>query len=120
MKKILIVDDEEHIVRIIKDRLEAHKFDVITAGNGEEALKKIDEGPDAIILDIMMPVMDGFEVLRILKENKATKDIPVIILTVKGDNATEKKALDMGADEFIEKPFNLSRLAEKVMKLLNM
>jgi len=118
-KKALIVDDEAHIVKVVKDRLEADGLNIITANSGEEALKKVSERPDIIILDILMPDINGLEVLRRLKASDATKNIPVIILTVKGDNTTEKKSMDLGAAEFIEKPFSLVGLSEAVKKILN-
>jgi len=118
-KVVLVVDDEENIVSVIKDRLEANKFKVITACNGEEALQKASERPNIIILDILMPVMGGVDALRKLKDNEITKDIPVIILTAKGDSTVQKQVLDLGAVSIIEKPFHPAELAGKVLRLLN-
>jgi two-component system alkaline phosphatase synthesis response regulator PhoP len=118
-KIVLVVDDEENIVSVIKDRLEANKFKVITACNGQEAVQKASERPDIIIMDIVMPVMDGVEALRALKANEATMDIPVLILTVKGDSTIQKQVSALGAADIMEKPFHPAELAAKVNFLLN-
>jgi len=118
-KKIaLIVDDEKDMVRVIRDRLEAIGLKVITAVNGEEAVQKAFMRPDIIILDYMMPVMNGMDALRKLKENELTSDIPVIMLTAKGDNSIQNEVTFFGA-EFAEKPFHPAELAEKVRVLIN-
>ena len=118
-KIVLVVDDEENIVSVIKDRLEANKFKVITACNGQEAIQKASENPQVIIMDIVMPIMDGVEALRALKANEATRDIPVLILTVKGDSTIQKQVLALGAAAIMEKPFHPAELAAKVNMLLN-
>lgn len=118
-KIVLVVDDEEDIVSVIRDRLEANKLKVITACNGEEALQKASEHPHIIIMDILMPVMGGIDALKKLKENEMTNDIPVIILTAKGDSTVQKQVLDLGAVSVMEKPFHPAELIAKVMRLLN-
>jgi len=107
-KKILIVDDEPDIREVLEIRLMAAKYDVITASNGEECLRKAEEGmPDLILLDVMMPGMNGFEVCKRIKEGDKTKDIPVIMLTVLSQEQDLSKGLEEGASCFISKPFNI-------------
>ena len=89
--KILVVDDEVYILHILDFSLGAEGFDVLTANNGEEAIAKaVQELPDLIVLDIMMPVLDGYETLRRLKREPKTKDIPVILLTAKGRDVDKR------------------------------
>jgi len=106
-KKILTVDDERHIVRLVQVTLERAGYQVVVAFDGKEALKKVDsERPDLIVLDVMMPYMDGFEVLKQLKSNPATKDIPVIMLTAKAQDADVFRGWASGVDLYLTKPFN--------------
>lgn len=106
-KKILAVDDEKHIVRLIQVNLERAGYDVITAGDGKEALEKVEsEKPDMIVLDVMMPLMDGFEVLRTLKADPGTREIPVIMLTAKAQDADVFRGWQSGVDSYLTKPFN--------------
>ena len=119
-KIVLVVDDDKFISALVKDRLVDSGYDVVTAGDGEEALEKAAALlPDLITLDINMPMMNGDEVLKKLKEKGTTQHIPVIILTVKSDHATEDKVLKLGAEVFMGKPFHPAELAGKVMRLLN-
>jgi CheY-like chemotaxis protein len=117
--KILVVDDEEHIVMILKDSLEFSGFQVVTAYNGEEALAVVEkEPPDLIVLDIGMPKMDGWEVCRRLKSSDATKKIPIIILTAYAQMSDQKKGASLGAERFISKPCDLTFLVEEINALL--
>jgi two-component system alkaline phosphatase synthesis response regulator PhoP len=119
MAKILVVDDEEHIVMILKDSLEFSGFQVVTAFNGEEALACVEEDhPDLIILDIGMPKLDGWEVCRRLKSGEKTKQIPVIILTAYAQTSDQRKGAQLGADRFITKPCDLTYLVEEINSLL--
>ncbi|OGR93316.1 MAG: hypothetical protein A2992_05865 [Elusimicrobia bacterium RIFCSPLOWO2_01_FULL_59_12] len=119
MAKILVVDDEEHIVMILKDSLEFSGFQVITAYNGEEALASVEkEPPDLIVLDIGMPKVDGWEVCRRLKSNDATRAIPIIILTAYAQISDQKKGASLGAERFISKPCDLTYLVEEINALL--
>jgi DNA-binding response OmpR family regulator len=119
MAKILVVDDEEHIVMILKDSLEFSGFQVITALDGQEALQAVDkENPDLVVLDIGMPKLDGWEVCRRLKSNEKTKDVPVIILTAYAQTSDQKKGASLGADRFITKPCDLTYLVEEINALL--
>jgi len=118
-KKILVVDDEPHIVKMVANRLRVSGYDIITAQDGAEGLKKTqEERPDLILLDVLMPVMDGFQMLKKLKDNIATKDIPVIMFTAKGQAGDVEKAVDLGALDYIVKPFTPIVLLEKINKAL--
>ncbi len=119
MAKILVVDDEEHIVMILRDSLEFSGFHVNTAYNGVEAVESVGrEKPDLMVLDIGMPKMDGWEVCRRIKTNEITKDIPIIILTAYAQASDRKKGLDLGADRFITKPCDPMYLIEEINTLL--
>ncbi|MBU0467409.1 MAG: response regulator [Candidatus Omnitrophota bacterium] len=118
-KKILIIDDEPHIIMMVKSRLRANGFDVVTAENGAagfETAKK--EKPDLIILDVLMPEMNGIETLTKLKNTDETKDIPVIMFTAKGQAEDVEKAQEAGACDYLVKPFSPPILLEKVTKAL--
>src|SRR5579871_1682795 len=106
-KKILAVDDERHIVRLVQVNLERQGYEVVTAYDGKEALEKVaSENPDLIVLDVMMPYMDGFEVLKTLKKDPTTRDIPVIMLTAKANDADVFQGYKSGVDCYLTKPFN--------------
>ena len=118
-KKILFIEDEPEQIMMVSLRLEAHDYKIISAGNGEEGLKKAEkENPNLILLDLVMPKMDGAEVCRRLKENPRTKDIPVIIITASGVKNLEQKCLALGAKDIIRKPFESADLVNKVKALL--
>lgn len=112
--KILLVDDEKDIIEFLQYNLVQEGFEVITAYNGEEALKKISLSPDLIILDVMMPKMDGFEVCRAIRQKKGFENIPVIFLTAKSSEVDEIKGLESGADDFIRKPISPKKLIARV------
>ena len=119
MARILVVDDEEHIVMILKDSLEFSGFQVETAFNGEEALESVAKGhPDLIVLDIGMPKLDGWEVCRRLKSGADTRQIPIIILTAYAQMSDQKKGAALGADRFVTKPCDLTYLVEEINALL--
>ena len=116
--KILVVDDEPHIVRLIQVNLEKQGYTVITASNGKEALDSTDnDRPDLVVLDVMMPEMDGMEALKRLKENSVTHDIPVILLTAKAQDADVFEGWKSGADLYLTKPFNPSELLLFVQRI---
>ena len=120
-KSILVVDDEMYIVNILDFTLATEGLRVITAANGEEALRHaVENPPDLVILDVMMPKIDGFEVCRALKAKDETKDIPVILLTAKDREADREKGREAGADLYVTKPFSPTRLLEDVRALLQM
>jgi len=106
-KTILVVDDERHIVRLVQVNLERAGYEVATAYDGVEAIEAVQsELPDMIIMDVMMPRMDGFEALKELRANEQTKDIPVIMLTAKAQDADIFKGWSSGVDSYLTKPFN--------------
>ncbi len=118
-KKILVVEDEPELVKALEVRLKTQDYEVITALDGEEGLRKArEESPDLIILDIMLPKMDGFKVSRLLKFDERYKHIPVIMLTAKVEKEDEALGGETGADEYITKPFEWEHLAEKVKEHL--
>lgn len=119
MAKILVVDDEEHILMILKDSLEFSGFTIVTATNGEEALEAVaKENPELLVLDIGMPKLDGWEVCRRLKGDPKTKALPIIILTAYAQTSDQRKGLELGADRFITKPCDLTYLVEEINALL--
>ncbi|MCK4349838.1 MAG: response regulator [Candidatus Krumholzibacteria bacterium] len=118
--KILVVDDEINITQILQFSIGAEGYDVITAQNGEEAIDKARrEQPDLIILDIMMPRIDGYEACRILKANPLTKNIPVVLLTAKGQDIDKRLGQEVGAIDYIVKPFSPNKLIDRIHKLLS-
>ena len=119
-KRILIIDDEEDFCRLVKMNLELMgNFVVDTAINGEEGVKTVKETkPDLILLDIIMPGMDGFEVLEELKKDEDTKDIPVVMLTAKEDRASQIKAVELHNEEYIIKPIETQKLKAKIENIL--
>lgn len=117
-RRILAVDDEKHIVRLIQVNLERQGYEVLTAFDGKEALQKVEEErPDLVVLDVMMPYMDGFEVLQNLKRNPETRDIPVIMLTAKAQDADVFKGWQSGVDCYLTKPFNPMELIAFVKRI---
>ena len=117
--KILAVDDEVYILHILDFSLEAEGFEVITASNGELCIERArQERPDVIVLDIMMPVLDGYETCRRLKADPLTKDIPVILLTAKGRDVDKRLGFEVGASEYIVKPFSPSRLIDRIYEII--
>ena len=117
--KILVVDDEIYIVHILDFSLGMEGYEVITALDGEQALEKARaEHPDLIVLDIMMPKLDGYETCKILKAEPDTKDIPVILLSAKGRNVDQKIGFEVGADDYITKPFSPRKLVERINAIL--
>ncbi len=117
--KILVVDDEEHIVELLKFNLENNGYDVLTAYDGNEALRKTKEKlPDLILLDLMLPKIDGIEVCRELKLNNITNDIPIIMLTAKGEETDKVLGLEIGADDYITKPFSIRELMARIKSVL--
>jgi len=117
--RILVVDDEIYIVHILDFSLGMEGYEVITALDGEQALEKLKtEKPDLIVLDIMMPKLDGYEVCKAIKSSPETRHIPVILLSAKGRNVDQKLGFDVGADDYITKPFSPRKLVERINQLL--
>lgn len=112
--KILLVDNEHDIVEFLQYNLEKEGFGVIPAYDGIEALEKIKQKPDLVILDIMMPKLDGFEVYQKIRENNEYKNIPIIFLTAKSGEIDEIKGLELGASDYIQKPISPKKLIARV------
>ncbi len=113
--KILVIDDEPNIVQTLQDRLEMNDYEVITAGNGKEGLKKIlQEKPDVILLDVIMPVMDGHEMLEVLRKQPGGNFSSVIMLTARSQTYDIARANAYGVDDYVIKPFDLSELLKKI------
>ncbi|MGD1006766.1 MAG: response regulator transcription factor [Ignavibacteriaceae bacterium] len=112
--KILLVDDEPDIVEFLQYNLVQEGFDVISAYDGIEALSKLSQKPDLIILDIMMPKMDGYEVFKKIKETPGFEKLPIIFLTAKAGEANEILGLEIGASDYIQKPISPKKLVARV------
>src|SRR5436190_4963615 len=113
---VLVADDEPRITKLVAIALSEEGFRVVTANGGEQALQKAEEvRPDIVLLDIVMPDLDGIEVMRQLRERRP---VPVILLTAKGSTADKAKGLDLGADDYIAKPFHPDELAARVRAVL--
>lgn len=118
-ERILVVDDEEDILELVRFNLAREGYDVICTVSGEETLKiSGKEHPDLILLDLMLPGMDGLEVARILKNDSSTKEIPIIMLTAKGEEADIVTGLELGADDYVTKPFSPRILLARVRAIL--
>jgi DNA-binding response OmpR family regulator len=118
-KKILVVDDEPNILMSIEYILDMEGYEVHTARDGEEALDVAERiRPDLILLDVSMPRKDGYEVCRILREREDMAGTKVIMLTAKGQSLEKKKGIEVGADEYVTKPFSAVDLLEKILTLV--
>ncbi len=118
-EKILAVDDEQPILELLRYNLEKDGFRVMTAGNGEDAVRVArNETPDLILLDLMLPGMSGLDVCRKLKENHSTADIPVIMVTAKTEDSDVVLGLELGADDYVTKPFSPKVVLARVRTVL--
>ena len=118
--KILVVDDEPDVLLLCRVNLEFEGYDVIEAHDGEEAIRKVvEEHPSLVLLDVMMPGLDGWKVLEMLKDNQATQEIPVIMLTAKVREIDQIQGLSEGAADYVTKPFNPLALSRTVKDVLN-
>ncbi len=119
-KRILVCDDDPVILRLLQVNLELEGYEALLANHGEKAVEVATaEHPDLVILDIMMPRMDGYEACRLLKANRATQDIPVIFLSAKAQASDIEKGRTFGVDEYLTKPFDPGELLEVVERLVN-
>jgi len=118
MAKILLVDDEKDIVEFLQYNLESEGFEVIAAYDGEMALSKVEEKPDLIVLDVMMPKMNGYDVCKKIRLNEEFDDVPIIFLTAKTSEFDELKGFDLGADDYIKKPISPKMLVARVKSKL--
>jgi DNA-binding response OmpR family regulator len=117
-KTILVCDDEKDIVDVLSYNLTKEGFNVITAYNGQEALQKISPEIDLILLDVMMPQLDGIEICKRLRENPKTRDISIIFLTARNSEIDEIKGLEAGGDDYISKPISIKRLLARINSVL--
>jgi two-component system, OmpR family, alkaline phosphatase synthesis response regulator PhoP len=118
-KKILIVDDEKDIVDLISYNLEKEGFVTIKAHDGERALELVEaKRPDMVLLDLMLPGIRGLEVCKFIRKNPDTETLPIIMLTAKGDQVDKILGLEMGADDYITKPFNVRELIARIQSVL--
>ena len=117
--KILVADDEPTIVRLMEFILARQGHEMIVAVNGEEALQKIrTEQPDLVLLDIMMPRIDGYEVARLLRDDPATAGLPIIMLSAKAQEEDIRRGVEVGVDEYVTKPFSPEHLVHVVSEYL--
>jgi CheY-like chemotaxis protein len=118
-RHVLVADDEPHIGRIIKMKLEQGPFRVTLAYDGQEALDTLEKQPDIdlVLLDLMMPVLSGLDVLARIRSNERLKHLPCIILTAAGQEAQHQKAMELGATEFLTKPFSPKKLYARTAEL---
>ncbi len=118
-KQVLVVDDHPPTVRLIQNALEQEGFSVTTATNGAECLIAVHENrPDLVVLDVIMPVMDGFQTLRVLRESAKTKKLPVVILSIRDSDKDVLEGWRVGADLYLTKPFRLDDLIAAVRRVL--
>jgi len=118
-EKILVIEDDKHISKLIKYNLEKSGYDCIVVDDGEEVLAILGkQGVDLIILDIMLPKMDGFEVCRLIKQDTKLKNIPIIMLTAKGEEVDRIVGLELGADDYVVKPFSPRELMLRIKAIL--
>ena len=118
-KKILIVDDEPDVLKLAVFRLKKAGYEILTAFDGQKALSLIrNEKPDLILLDLRLPILDGPEVCKQVKNNEELKQIPIILFTATLDAAVAEKAKELGASDFILKPFDSEELLEKITSIL--
>jgi len=117
--KVLLVDDEDSLRKVMRDLLERDGYNVSEARDGVQALDQIDRvGPDIIVLDLNLPGLDGYGVLSHLRSRPATASIPVIVLTAKGDEDNEVRVFELGADDFLTKPFRARALSARLEAVL--
>lgn len=119
-RRILVVDDEPHIGRIIQMKLEQGPFEVVLAEDGEAALQAIERDPEIelVVLDLMMPKLSGLDVLARVRANESTRTLPTVILTAAGEEDQQRNAMRLGATEFLTKPFSPKKLYTMVAQLL--
>ncbi len=119
MPKVLVIDDDPVIVQLLRVNFEIEGFEVVSAGDGREGVERArKERPDLVLSDIMMPRFDGLQLLRQLKDDPATRSLPVILLSAKAQNAEVQQGLDLGADDYVTKPFDPLELIDRVNAVL--
>ena len=119
-RTVLVVDDDPVILKLLEVNFEMEGFSVITAGDGDEGLHAIrEQRPDAVVLDIMMPKLNGLEVLEAARADPATKNVPIVLLSAKAQASEVQRGLDLGADDYVTKPFDPIDLVERVNAVLH-
>ena len=119
-KKVLVVDDEVHIIHVVAIKLRNNGFKVITAANGAEAFELVcEEKPDIIVTDFQMPVMTGLELVEKLRDDEQTRDIPVIMLTARGFAVADEQKEDLQISQFLSKPFSPKELLRSIEDILH-
>ncbi len=118
MRKVLVIDDEESIRELIRFNLEMAGFSVELAADGQEGLDKLDDSIDLVILDLMLPVLDGLAVCREIRSHPEFKDLPIIMLTTRGEEIDRVLGLEMGADDYLTKPFSPRELIARIKAIL--
>lgn len=114
-KKVLLVDDQNTVLMMERMMLKDAGYDIVTARNGEEAVEKaLAERPDLILLDVVMPKMDGFAVCRALRGREETRRVPIILCTTRGESTNVQAGFDAGCNEYVTKPFNAAKLLAKL------
>ena len=119
--KILITDDEEELRNVLKQSMENAGYEVVTAGNGREAVERVNlDAPDLVLMDVMMPEMNGFDAMRKIKENPSTAHIPVVMLTALDDDMNTAKGWKMGTSLYLKKPFVPAQLISYIKLILDL
>ena len=121
-KRILLIDDSEVVLAQARDALETSGYEVITAGNGLEANRYLfqKDKPDIVIIDVMIPILNGNRTAKLLKENENTRQIPILLLSSKAEEELHRLTIDSGADGFVQKPVDFRLLVEKIERTLQM
>jgi DNA-binding response OmpR family regulator len=118
-KRVLVVDDEPNIVMSLRFLMEREGYEVVVAPTGQKALDALDQGPaDLVLLDVMMPELDGFEVCQRIRDNPAWKETRIVMLTAKGRDVERDKGIALGADAYVTKPFSTRELVARVKTML--
>jgi DNA-binding response OmpR family regulator len=116
---VLVADDDRDILQLVSFRLERADYEVVQANDGEEALRLVKElRPDLVVLDLMMPKLNGYEVIREIRRDEETKAIPVILLTARVQEADVARGFEAGADDYLKKPFSPQELRARVQAIL--
>lgn len=120
MPRVLVVDDDPQVLKLLRVNFELEGFEVMSATNGEEALELVrGDTPDVVVCDVMMPGIDGLEVVRRLRAHPDTVSLPLVVVSAKAQQADVRAGLKLGADEYVTKPFDPAELIEIVQRLLD-
>jgi two-component system alkaline phosphatase synthesis response regulator PhoP len=117
-KRILVVDDEKNIRDLLKFNLEKEGYDIVQAKDGKEALEKVKDNIDLVVLDLMLPEIDGLNVCKKIRSDEKLGDLPIIMLTAKSEDIDRIIGLELGADDYLAKPFSLAELENRVKRII--